>query len=286
MSEADPDSSRPILSTSTSEPAISSQLVPHSPSDSTDGVYRLRSVSSVELEDQLGSLLEDQELSPLPSEKKRLYYTPKSESTVDFKGDSGIDPGMCFHGTHELYNHTPVNASAAAYGMTTPTCSSQHARQISDSSEYSFILPTPSYAWAPPPSPVLLLHPSPISSPSCLREGSTNGYSSPDTSPVLKQRTLSGSTPFGFSDGLIPSSVRDKEEMADILCSKSVEGVSGKGLCDRKPSCSLDSGLVLLSGVMETPVGDGSGSKWSCDYGVRKLSHYRTVSSPPKLTSL
>lgn len=282
------------MSSSASEPALSAQLVPTSPSDSTDAVYRLHSVSSVELEDQLSSLLEERQSSPTLSVRRKDYRTPREESLVDFKGDSGIDPGMCFRRSHDSCNeiHTPLTTSAAPFVMTTPTWSSQHSRQMSDCSDYSFTLPTPSYAWAPPPSPVLL-PPSPISSPSCLRGvpvGVFNGYSSssPDASPVLKQRSLSDSGSFGL---LLKSNtstdVRERDREEKRLCSKFERGMSANGVCgSRRLSSSLDSGKFSVSRGAGPPVVGRSGSIQSVGDNVRKLYHFRTAFSTPNLTFL
>ena len=104
-------------------------------------------------------------------------------------GPERVDPGSYWKGIG--FYKTP----SLTDGKTTPlTPSSTHFRQISDSSEVSFQLPSPSFAWAPPPSPSTSLYrlslTSPLDTPphqvGASREGS---LSSPEHSPITGEES-------------------------------------------------------------------------------------------------
>ena len=105
-------------------------------------------------------------------------------------GDSGIDPGVYWKNNLALAKTPSLNESLTT-PMTPPF--SQHVREVSDSSEASFQLPSPSFAWAPPPTPIRHLTSLENSgnrpSVSSLDDGS---LSSPENSPTYcRHRKLS-----------------------------------------------------------------------------------------------
>ena len=133
----------PILSSSASESALCSQasmIPPPSPSNSTDSAYRLRS-GSTDLEDQLASLLEDQELSPpFYTRRKEFTVTPRPLSCGDHGLPLAIDADVSLRvDLCETRNNHHLNESV---GYGTPPWSS-HARGQMDffHAPYSVNLP-------------------------------------------------------------------------------------------------------------------------------------------------
>lgn len=297
--------SYPLLSSSASESALSCRAVPPSPSDSIDGVYRHSSVSSTDLEDQLTSLLEDQELSP----------TFLSHRT-DFCGSRNSSRSMFVDGSVEVEYHdccdallTPIAGSAGLTMSTPPMCgwSSRHARQTSDASDISFTLPPPSVAWAPPPSP----DHSPNSSPPLQGVSLTsfNGFSSSSSSnnsPTLTQKSSNISGPFGYQTNPQLTPVvceQDKEVLDSTECTPhSVENgspcscrrlshsfeclsISNHPVSDEtKESCFGHADATC--GQLKSCDHGGCVPTWSCDHDISKLSRPRlsNSSSSPNLT--
>ena len=155
-----------ILSSSQSEPMLS--LV----REDTDGSYEFSDHSPVilspscELENTLSSLLEGSCNVSHPQRNdfvmSNITSTPSSEHKA-VGGDSGIDPGMWVrptsqrkiieaNGIQEVGLKLEKKASPLIMPANNGGC---HYRESSDSSEISFQLPSPSYAWAPPSSPVI-----------------------------------------------------------------------------------------------------------------------------------
>lgn len=191
------------LSSSQSEPL----LLTHDTLDQTDGFYDFPKIMSPvpalspDLDSQLSSLLEgscnvETDSNHSLTSRNILVQDNRCGSErnggVLGGGDSGIDPGVYWKQGLAL-NKTP---SLTDHGVTTPiTPPSNHFRQTSDSSELSFQLPSPSFAWAPPPSPARqhrasLSFPSsptsPLRSSVNFLEGS---LSSPEHSPKLRHQT-------------------------------------------------------------------------------------------------
>ena len=164
------------LVTSQSEPIL---LLPPYKED-TDGSYEFSQRSPItpsshcDLEDTLTSLLDGGTSSN--SQQKRndfllhaITSTPNNNEysrghgggTHGGGGDSGIDPGFWVRSVPSQSSHkNPVEFSPDhKTGLRLEKTNSPlvngscHYRETSDSSEISFHLPSPSYAWAPPPSP-------------------------------------------------------------------------------------------------------------------------------------
>ena len=191
------------LSSSQSEPL----LLTHDTLNQTDGFYDFPKIispvpaTSPDLESQLSSLLEGScsiETDGNHSLTSRNILIQDNGCSSERNGcglgggDSGIDPGVYWKQGLTL-SKTP---SLTDRNIPTPiTPPSNHFRQTSDSSELSFQLPSPSFAWAPPPSPARqhrasLSFPSsptsPLRSSVNFLEGS---LSSPEHSPKMRRQT-------------------------------------------------------------------------------------------------
>ena len=279
----------PILSSSASESALCSQasmIPPPSPSNSTDSAYRLRS-GSTDLEDQLASLLEDQELSPpFYTRRKEFTVTPRPLSCGDHGLPLAIDADVSLRvDLCETRNNHHLNESVGYGNLTTPPWSS-HARQTSDASDISFTLPTPSQAWAPPPSPILGNNsPSPP-----LRGVSLTGFngfsssSSSDSSPTLKPRTV------GEYDSFCRST-KPQQSPAVLELAENSSTSRPKLQNSVKLSRSLDNLAVAAIEQSETAVAcvchDAAtkSHRLSHDNNVRKLSECHISFSSPNLVS-
>ena len=273
----------PILSSSASESALCSQasIPPPSPSNSTDGVYRIRS-GSTDLEDQLASLLEDQELSPpFYTRRKEFTITPQPLSFRDHKpidGDVSYRVDVCENRSHCDSHH--LIESPGYSNLSTPPWSA-HGRQRSDASDISFTLPAPSQAWAPPPSPILG-----DNSPSPPLRGvsltSFNGFSSSssDSSPTLKPRTV----------GEYGSFCHSKQKTPAVPVSTPITHPKLQNFI--KMSRSLDNLVLSAVGQSEAAIAcvchnaAANSHRLSQDNSVRKLSECHNVSSSlPNLVS-
>lgn len=188
------------LSSSQSEPL----LLTHDTLNQTDGFYDFPKImspvptTSPDLDSQLSSLLEgscsietDGNHS-LTSRDILVQDNGERNGGGLGGGDSGIDPGVYWKQGLAL-SKTP---SLTDRIVTTPlTPSNNHFRQTSDSSELSFQLPSPSFAWAPPPSPARqhrasLSFPSSPTSPFRSSVNFLEGsLSSPEHSPKLRHQT-------------------------------------------------------------------------------------------------
>ena len=146
--------------------------------EDTDGSYEFSQQSPAtpspqrDLEATLTSLLEGGEDVPLPKRNDFLVNgaaitsTPSNECQKTGGGDSGIDPGFWVRSVsqsrlgQQADGNNGGNSEQRSDGLRlektfSPLVSSSvHYRETSDSSEMSFHLPSPSYAWAPPSSPV------------------------------------------------------------------------------------------------------------------------------------
>lgn len=158
------------LSTSVSEPALSKSIT-NGYFDHTDGMFQCPTLfppsspssplSPVDNDMKLSTLLEGScstETDGIHPKRKDFIIHNTSPNFYKHhgmgggEGDSGIDPGMWLKSTPDFSDQNTLSNI-----MTTPTNTSTnnyHNRQTSDSSDLSFQLPSPSFAWAPPSSPV------------------------------------------------------------------------------------------------------------------------------------
>lgn len=195
------------LSNSYSEPSIASTFI--SPSPERENEAEESNETSVQhgLDAQLSSLLEGGvEANTTP---RKELIVPASSYFLDHKnGESRIDSGSWLKTGSDLYQ-TPLQSEGldSLYHTSSSTSSfgyNFHSRQTSDSSEISFHLPPPSFAWAPPPSPAQMhrmsqSYPSSPTSPRKTSVISLDGYfSSPEASPVLRKRRFSDSSLFQY----------------------------------------------------------------------------------------
>ena len=155
--------------------------------EETDGSYEFTGQSPAtptpqcDLEDTLSSLLEGHEgrgqekkndfliqgpvLTATPTPDRKTTPTPEHKT-----GDSGIDLGLSVSQKEQSVDHAHsdtrgLQLTKTDSPLTTFRGGGTHYRETSDSSELSFHLPSPSYAWAPPSSP-LPLHKNSFSFPS------------------------------------------------------------------------------------------------------------------------
>ena len=199
------------LSNSYSEPSIATALISPSPEPVGESEETVVTSALQSLDAQLSSLLEGSDETD--SVQRKELIVPARSYFLDHKNeDSGIDTGSSWQKNSSDLYHTPVrNESPGLVGCHTPNSNSVppyaynfHVPQASDSSEISFHLPPPSFAWAPPPSPahmhrVSQSYPSSPTSPRKASVLSLDGYfSSPEASPTLRQRRLSDSGLFHF----------------------------------------------------------------------------------------
>lgn len=142
---------------------------------------RERLSSGEDLSSQLSSLLEGSTETDGIPQRKISILSHDSGCGQERSGDSGIDPDVCWRGL--------ALAKTPSLGDTpTPLTPSSHTRQISNSSDVSFQLPSPSFAWAPPPSPCRSL----VSPINVCAVGTCDG-SSPERSPeFVRNLTNSG----------------------------------------------------------------------------------------------
>ncbi len=168
MADNDCTITRRLIS-SQSEPIL---LLPQK--EDTDGSYEFTQQQSpitlptqCDLEDTLTSLL-DSGTNTNTQQKRKDFLIHAITSTPDHKthgggahggGDSGIDPGFWIKSVSaprkDSVESTPEHKTNLHFEKTNSPLinGSIHFRDTSDSSEISFHLPSPSYAWAPPPSP-------------------------------------------------------------------------------------------------------------------------------------
>lgn len=169
--------SEPILFLSkVEESAEEEEIVDHG--EETDSSYEFShdpvTPSTTDLEDTLSSLLQGTSIEN--KEKNNLLIQSglsllNGDDDHQLKtcgnGDSGIDPDYYMRSISQTksctdWDNTSTRSSSPSSSLrlerfNSPLVSSgggNHCRETSDSSEVSFHLPSPSFAWAPPSSPV------------------------------------------------------------------------------------------------------------------------------------
>lgn len=180
------DTSKRLLVSSQSEPILSLSKVEESAEEEikelneeeTDSSYEFShhhpstvttSSHSGDLEDTLSSLLHGTRIEE--KEKNSLLIKEGLSLLSDDQdhqcGDSGIDPdyyvrSLSSQRSYSDSNWTDTRSSPSSSlrleryhsPLVSSTNGGNHCRETSDSSEISFHLPSPSYAWAPPSSPI------------------------------------------------------------------------------------------------------------------------------------